>query len=233
LERKFEESDIGLNIQNTIIDSAVTHAIKGKDYIDQIFNNVQYTVLQAALILTITFPLFLNPIDLSTNSFGGDDTTNSTSLLIPTDIASNEKTDALSRSFSALIGFAAVSHIGCIIGLTIMVSYVNRAITSADAFVEILATRPIFIVATILNYLADCSAMVCLMLVGFDRSRVDGSIIISLGCFAVLGLLCLFGAVFSKGSLHQDSRIFLFYKKYCDSNGELKAEYVQKICAEV
>ena len=197
------ERDVGKNIQSTSMDFAVCYAIQGNDYVNATFTNVQYTVLQAALILTITFPLFINPFELSS--------------------------DDSNRAFSALIGFSAVSHIGCIIALTIIVSYVNRAYTATEHFVQLLTVRPIFVISIILNYLADCAAMACLMLVGMDRSNIDGGIIISMGIFMSLSLLIVFSYIFANGSLHQDERVFMFYQKYCESNGELKKEYITKI----
>ena len=64
--------------------------------------NLQYTVLQAALILTITANLYINP---------------------PVSFDSTAQNDA----FSSLSGFAAFTHLLCIINSTIISGVLNMA----------------------------------------------------------------------------------------------------------
>lgn len=61
LETPLTEADIGKNIQNTIVDFSVAFAMQGSTYIEEIQMNMQYTVLQSALVLTISMPLYIDP----------------------------------------------------------------------------------------------------------------------------------------------------------------------------
>ena len=78
--------------------------------------NVQYTVLQAALILTITANLYINP---------------------PISFISESRKDA----FSAICGFAAFTHLFCIVNCTIVSGVLNMAYTAVDKMIAYHNTR--------------------------------------------------------------------------------------------
>jgi hypothetical protein len=48
----------------------------------------------------------------------------------------------------------------------------------------------------------------------------------------IVGLVYFFITSVKAGSRDQDVRSFLFYRKYCDTNGELKDIYLKKIKAD-
>ena len=87
--KELTESNIGNGIQFSIIDFSVSYALQGKSYMESMQNNISYTVLQAALVLTITIPLYINPPVLQ-----------STLNL---------------RIFSFLMGFASFNLLSCVI----------------------------------------------------------------------------------------------------------------------
>ena len=78
--------------------------------------NVQYTVLQAALILTITANLYINP---------------------PINFDSKSQNDA----FSSICGLAAFTHLFCIINCTIVSGILNMAYTAVDKMIAYHNTR--------------------------------------------------------------------------------------------
>ena len=78
--------------------------------------NLQYTVLQAALILTITANLYINP---------------------PISFDSAAQTDA----FSSISGFAAFTHLFCIINCTIISAVLNMAYSAVDKMLAYHNTR--------------------------------------------------------------------------------------------
>ena len=112
LDKAFTEEDIGKSINMSIIDFAVSHALQGKDYISDIQNNMQYTVLQAALILTITVTLYIDPPAFDTVRLG--------------------------HLFSAVVGFSAICHLGCIIGCTILAALFNSTYSEVDGTIALL-----------------------------------------------------------------------------------------------
>lgn len=50
-------------VNDTLVELCVVYAFDGGDYISEIRENIQYVVLQAALILTITINLYVSPPD--------------------------------------------------------------------------------------------------------------------------------------------------------------------------
>jgi hypothetical protein len=155
---------------------------------------MQYTVLQAALILTITVNLYINPPALNS--------------------------ELNLRIFSAIIGFAAFSHVSVIVSSTILSGQFNMVYSEADALRIRIESNARFMVTTILNYVAIVATVAGMLVAGFDRSPVDGALqLYSLPLLALL--LFHFLSSNTRGTIAQDQRSFLFYKKYCDANGEL------------
>jgi hypothetical protein len=93
LDKPLTIADQRKTVKDTLIELCVVYAFDGADYIAEIRENIQYVVLQAALILTITINLYISPPDFEDEN--------------------------LLRAFSALSGFAAFLHITVIIGCTI------------------------------------------------------------------------------------------------------------------
>ena len=164
--------------------------------------NFQYTVLQAALILTITIPLFVSPPDLSTDN--------------------NE------RAFSFFIGFSASLHLYTIIGITIMSALFNRPYTEADTVLVRIQNHFLLVLVNISNYISVICCVVAVLIAGFDRSYFDGGIqtpIVAL----ILSLFYTFIKSSKQGDHYQDQRVYLLFKKYCLHDGRLKSEYISSL----
>ena len=182
------------NVQGSIIDYSVCFALQGEKYMEEIQMNFQYTVLQAALILTITIPLYIGPPELSS--------------------------DHNLRIFSFFVGFSAFLHLFVIIGITILAGLFNRPYTEADTVLVRIENNNLFVLLTTCNYISILAFVVAVLIAGFDRSTVDGV----LQCYIIVLVLYLFYAFIkssSRGDTYQDQRVLAFYKKYCTNDGSL------------
>lgn len=163
-------------------------------------------MVQAALILTITIPLFINVPDFDDDNYV--------------------------RAFSAVVGFSAFSHILVLIGCTIQNMILNRPYSSADTLLARVETFSLFAFIVAINYVGLVCGLVATLIAGFGRSSLDGYIqLYSIGI--VIYLLYLFVVTYQKGTVYQDRRIYRFYKKYCDDDGQLKDEYIERIRKDV
>ena len=82
------------------------------------------------------------------------------------------------------------------------------------------------------NYLAIVATRAAVLMVGFERSFLDG--VVQLYAVGVVIFLICFAGISSVGMIRdQGLRFFMFYEKYCDPNGELKDEYLNLIYPEV
>eukprot|EP01038_Epipyxis_sp_PR26KG_P009738 gene9738-13104_t len=197
------ERDIGRNIQNTLIDFSVSHALQGSSYIAEIQTLMQYLVLQSALILTIDMPLYINPIQF--------------------------KNETTAHVFSAVVGFAAISFLACIIACTILSGTLNMVYSAVDGMIMRVKMKVTLVLVNIINYLAIIATITAMLLAGFDRSYLDGYVQLYGGA-VVIGLFYLYYMFpASIGTYMQDVRAYMFYKKYCKISGELKEEYLKKI----
>eukprot|EP01038_Epipyxis_sp_PR26KG_P005822 gene5822-8028_t len=199
------DQDIGKNIQNSLIDFSVSHAIQGSTYIDEIQTVMQYLVLQSALILTIDMPLYISPPDFKNENIG--------------------------HIFSAVVGFAAISFLACIIACTILSGSLNMVYSAVDGMIMRVKMKVTLVLVNVVNYLAIIATIAAMLLAGFDRSYLDGYVQLY-GIVVVIGLFYLY-YIFpaSVGTHMQDVRAFMFYKKYCQTSGELKEEYLKKVFA--
>lgn len=201
-EEGFTEADIGKNIQGSLVDWCVAHALEGDKNIEEIQMNAQYTVLQAALILTITIPLYINPPGMA------DETTN--------------------NAFSAFVGFSAFFHIAVIIGCTIFAMILNRPYSPADTLCARIEYFNLFAMVNVANYIAVSTAIIATLIAGFDRSWIDGFVQIY-SPFLILTILYIFISGYGSGTQAQDRRVYRFYKKYCEKNGQLKEKYLRAV----
>ena len=110
--------------------------------------NFQYTVLQAALILTITIPLYVSPPDLSTDS-----NLRAFSFFIGISACIILNTPQF-ISFILNIGLSASLHLYTIIGITIMSALFNRPYTEADTVLVRIENNFLLVLATICNYIS-------------------------------------------------------------------------------
>lgn len=206
LKRPFTEDDIGKSIQSSIVDFSTAHALQGTGYIEEMQMNLQYTVLQSALVLTISMPLYIEPPD-----FPRDDQL---------------------RVFSAIIGLAAFMQLVTIIGCTIISALFNRAYSAADAMVARVKAHFILVQVNVWNYLANFATIVAMLVAGFSRSLLDGAIHLYVGLLVILLALMFVGST-KHGDVLQDVRAYQFYKGYCDPHtGRLKDDYLKRIYAK-
>lgn len=202
LSRRYTEKDVGKNIQGTIIDWSVCHALQGSTYIEETQVNMQYTVLQSALILTISMPLYISPPD-----FNNEDTI---------------------HIFSAVVGGAAFCQLVVIISCTIMAALLNRPFSSADSMVVRVEAHTLYVTTFVMNYIANCATVSAMYVAGFDRSFEDGAIQLY-GLVFVIIVFALFLRTDFRGKGLQDKRALLFYEKYCEENGRLKKEFLRRL----
>ena len=203
IQEELTEKDIGKNIQETILEWSCLYGLEGDGYVKELHTNVQYIVLQAALILTITFGLFVNMPEFSD--------------------------DSMARAFSALIGFSVIAHFGCVIASTVLVGYINRAPSDPSAFLAFLDMAPMFVVINISNYISDICAILGLILLGYDRNLIDGIIVTVFAGLMVFFIVQFVLTNWPNMSRKQDTEYLNFYRKYCDKNGELKDKYLDMI----
>jgi len=184
-----------------LIDRCVCHAIEGVVHISEIQINVQYTVLQAALILTITANLYITlPVSFDQES--------------------------MAVAFSCICGIAAFTHLLCIVNCTILVGILNMAYSDVDKMIAYHKTQKSLQFTFALNYIAVISTVVVMLIAGYNRSSADNAVQI----YAVLIVIYLIISFIRKGrsaEVLQDERALRFYQKYCDMSGELKNEYLK------
>ena len=163
---------------------------------------MQYTVLQAALILTISMPLYISPPDFSS--------------------------DDIAHVFSGMIGGAAFTQISCIIGITILSALWNRPYCPVDRMIARVESQYLFVVTTFVNYLSQLLTMVAMFVAGFDRAGVDGYVQLY-AVVLVFVIFVFFVKLMIKGDQYQDERTLAFYDKYCEDSARLWPKYIQMI----
>ena len=132
------------SFQDTLHELCVIYAFDGVDYIGEIRENIQYVVLQAALILTITIGLYVSPPDFedenllrafsSLSGFAGNTIVifivNTTTIFITINIAITVITIVITITITV-----AFSHVVVIIGSTISAAVLNMGIGPIDTFI--------------------------------------------------------------------------------------------------
>lgn len=182
----------------------MNYAIQGQGYVDENQMNLQYVVLQAALILTITYTYYIEP-------------------------GLSDKT--LNHAFSFVMGLSAMLHIATIVMATITTGAFNMCYTELDTAVFKVTMdfgHGLQTIINILNYVAVIAAIVGMFIAGFDRSNLDGYLQLY-GIAVILGLLVFFVKMLFKGGEIQNYRAYLFYKKYCEIDGQLKQKYLDTL----
>lgn len=203
----------GYNIDNcgcSILDYSVSYALQGPEYISETQTNCQYLVLQAALILTITYTYYVNP-----------------------DLTDGQTDGIWVRVFSAFLGYSAMCHIAVVIGATIYTAALNVCYTDVDTFIFKIRMdkNSIFLTLNVTNYLADICAIVGMFIAGYNRSYFDGNVILP---SLMIVPICVYFLVWSlsQGMKTQDVRVIKFYHEFCDTDGQLKDEYLQLVNPE-
>lgn len=203
LTREFTEADIGRNMRYTVLYFSTAHAFQGAQYVGDILTNMQYTVLQAALILTITVTLYISPPAI--------------------------EEERLQIIFSALLGFSSLCHLGTIISCTILCAVFNGAISEVDTTIMFIQNHRIYSSVTAFNYIAIVAALASMMVAGYARTYTEGNIQLVYSIVMIVVLVFIGLRSGNRVYKNQDVRAFAFYKQYCDPDGQLKSEYLELI----
>ena len=191
------------DFSHTIVDFSMSFGFEGSDYIGEMQTALQYVVLQAALILTISLPQYLSPVVVTPDS-------------------------PLTTAYSFLVGLAALLHIATIILCTIFSGVMNMAYTNVDALVIRVQRNDVFVGVMVLNYSADLIVIIAMLVAGFDRDYLDGGLQLY-AIVIVFGIIAAFLNLMGLGLERQNARSMFFYKKYCNFNGLLRDEIREKI----
>lgn len=196
------ETDIGRNMQNSIVDWSVSHAMKGDRVICQVRSSLHTVILQASLFLIITVPYYINM-----RGFSHYDE---------------------SRSFSFFMGFASFMFISVVMLSLFLDSILQRAYAPIDALITYIEYKPLWKVIQAMDYLGIIALVVAMFIAAFDRNLVDG--VVQLWApLLFLAFIILFLTADGKESRIQDMRIYRFYRKYCNKDGSLRDEYTRAI----
>jgi hypothetical protein len=161
--------------------------------------------LQAALILTISLPQYLDPVVQN-----GDDYDN---------------------EYSAIVGISALLHVGTIILCTILSATFSMPYNGSDNLVMRVKLDGMLVVANIANYAAAILVIIAMLFAGFARDSTDGYVQLWAIPLIMAVIYCFIVSQQFAIKL-QDVRSFLFYKKYCEPNGMLKQQYLDQIYNE-
>jgi hypothetical protein len=204
LKKPLELTDIGKNIQDSLVDYCCAFAMLGERHVERIQTNIQYTVLQSALILTISTSLYIQLPDIF-------------------------QSDYMKTAFSAICGFAAFQQLIVIIGCTIISSLLNRPYAYCDGTLARVKAFSLLIIVTIVNYVANLATMIAMLVAGFARSVTDGAIQLY-SVVLVVAIIHMFVNLNGLGERYQDTRALRFYLQYCDPmTGRLKEEYLKVV----
>jgi len=191
------------NMSDSLVEWSVSYAIEAEDFVGGDLTNIQYLVLQAALLLTITLPQYLSP------SNGNDSFTiimgisglchifvilMSTSLVAAIVMPFGSIDSHITRAqFDWIfILIQVVNYIGDLLLLVGLVISGFNSSSATESYTMLVATSVAFISALVIS----------LYMVTFHGFRM------------------------------QAHRAILFYKKYCIACGLLKPAYLAKIYGE-
>lgn len=189
----------------TLLDFCVSYALQGPEYIAETQTNCQYLVLQAALILTITYTYYVNP-----------------------ELSSGDTDGVWVNWFSGFLGYSALCHLAVVIGATIYTASLNACYTDLDTFILKIKMdkHGVFLVLNITNYLADIFAIVGMLIAGYNRSSYDGNVVLPGIIIVPINVYFLVWSL-GQGLKTQDIRSMKFYNEYCDTDGQLKNEFLK------
>ena len=190
------------HFQDSIVDFALSYAIDGDNYISKIQTALQYIVLQAALVLTISLEQYLHP-DID------DD-------------------DDLEIFYTYIVGSSAILHLSTIILATIVSASINMAFGGVDRTVVRVKLNFLLILTNVFNYCGDVLMMIGMIVVGSSRSKYGIYSELYVAIF-VCFLLCTFMYSMGIAMMFQNRRCIQFYRKYCDHSGQLRADVLHKV----
>ena len=182
--------------QGTAIDWAVCYALQGGEYINEIMNILNYTVLHAALLLTITLPAYIDPPDFRSSN--------------------------MSHLFMALAGISSMTNLLSILSATVFVSVLGRPYGNVDTFMARLDDT-LFAVAIAFDYIGVLTLLAATLVAGFNRTYLDGYMqLYSIAIVLFIIVAWIYTAL--RGNTAQLERVMAFKTRYCDADGQLKDE---------
>jgi hypothetical protein len=191
--KKYDKS----NIAFSIVDFSVSYGLQGYKYIEETQMNLQYLVLQAALVLTVTIPLYVSPPELIYDN----------------------------HYFSFFVGFSAFIHIIVIVSVTAFIAFLNKPYTNAETMIIRVETMSIYGAIFVGNYVSMLAFITAVLIAGFQRSSMDGGLM-TFVIVLVICLLISCYKILKKGDDFQEERVLELYNKYCMSDGTLKPTYM-------
>jgi hypothetical protein len=188
--------------QGSLIDWAVCYALSGEEYFNEIATTINFTVLHAALLLTISMPNFISPPDFEYERLG--------------------------HYYMFTMGLSAMTHLTCILCSTIYISNLTRPYRGSDSMLMRMDDNIMFI-AIVCDYLGVISLAIGMVMAGCNSSYSDGYV--HMYYLAAISLMIvLFWAYSGHVILEmQADNCVAFRNQYLDEDGQLKDEYLYKI----
>ena len=188
--------------QQSLLDWSVCYAFQGGAYFDEVQSQLNYTVLHAALLLTIAMPAYMNPPDFTWVD--------------------------LRHWFMALVGLSSVSNLMSIIAATIFSTILNRPYTNLDAMVLRVTDGTIMVIAIVFDYIGQLSLLTAVLISGFNDNKLDGYV--QLYSIGVVVMITFFWVrALGTTDISQLEKVQQFKTKYLDEDGQLKAEWSMSI----
>mmetsp|Transcript_15656 Transcript_15656/g.26229 ORF Transcript_15656/g.26229 Transcript_15656/m.26229 type:complete len:310 (-) Transcript_15656:161-1090(-) len=192
----------GSTTQRSLIDWSVCFAQHGSLYFDEVQMQLNYTVLHAALLLTIAMPAFIDPPDFESSSLG--------------------------HWFMGMAGLSSVTNLFSIITATIFSTILNRPYTDVDTMVARVTETFLFVLAIVLDYIGMLSLLVSMLIAGFNSSNLDGSVQLYAVPLVIIIIVFWVYALAATDEMQLSSTL-AFKEKYLDEFGQLKKEYKLRI----
>lgn len=184
------------------VDFSVTYAVAGNEYFDEMQTHLNYTVLHAALLLTVTLPAFLQPNEFS----------NSTDR----------------HAFIILMGIASVANLFSIMFSTVFSTALLRPYKAADTMVSRIKFVEIFVWSVVTDYVGVITLLAAVIVAGFEFSDLDGYIML-VGLPLAVYLIYQWITTSSYSSYSQRENVKHFRAVYLDDEGFLLDKYLSLI----
>lgn len=188
--------------QGSIIDWSACYAIQGSSYFDEVASSLNFTILHAALLVTIAIPAYISPPDFD---------------------SSLQK-----HVFVALMGLSSMCNLVCILLCTIFNTMMSRPYTDIDVMMVRIFHVHTLAGAITADYIGILALLTAVLVAGFNLSRIDGYIqlyIIFIVIIVVIGWI--YGTQLT--DKFQLKAAEAFKAKYCDDDGQLKDEVLTRI----
>ena len=186
--------------QMDTIDWSVCYSIQGLSYFDEVQSQLNYTVLHAALLLTIAMPAYVNPPSFADPHLG--------------------------HFFMAFAGMSSVSNLMSIISATIFSTILNRPYTGVDAMVLRVTSVGIFVFAIVFDYVGMFTLFAAVIIAGFNVSAIDGFVQLYSGGL-ILAIIVAWIQALQTTNRIQLEKVVEFKNRYLAEDGQLSDAWVK------